>query len=127
MTRYSVGMKTSLGWLVTRPDKINAVASCADEADAHAIVAALNATVHRMNFGGALDHLKRGFRVRRAGWNGKGMWLLFVNTRRDAQTSVAGETLIELPWIGMRTADGAWVPWLAPQTDLLADDWEVAT
>ncbi len=33
-----------------------------------------------------------------------------------------------LPWIGMKTADGGFVPWLASQTDLLAEDWaEVPT
>ena len=51
--RYSIGMRTTLGWLVTRPDAINAVpvwrlwtrsrfATCTDEADAHRIVALLN-------------------------------------------------------------------------------------
>ena len=40
--RYLIGMRTSLGWLVTRPDAINAVATCTDEADAHRIVALLN-------------------------------------------------------------------------------------
>lgn len=33
-----------------------------------------------------------------------------------------------LPWIGMKTADKCFVPWLASQTDLLAEDWmEVAS
>lgn len=30
-----------------------------------------------------------------------------------------------MPWIGMKTADGKFVPWLASQTDLLASDWSV--
>jgi len=30
-----------------------------------------------------------------------------------------------LPWIGIETADGAFVPWLASQTDILAEDWDV--
>ena len=30
-----------------------------------------------------------------------------------------------LPWIGMKTADDTFVPWLASQTDMLAEDWEV--
>ena len=29
------------------------------------------------------------------------------------------------PWIGMKTADNKFVPWLASQTDILAEDWEV--
>ena len=28
-------------------------------------------------------------------------------------------------WIGMKTADDTFVPWLASQTDMLAEDWEV--
>lgn len=30
-----------------------------------------------------------------------------------------------LPWIGMKTADNKFVPWLASQTDMLAEDWAV--
>lgn len=33
--------------------------------------------------------------------------------------------LLELaPYIGMKTADDKFVPWLASQTDVLAEDWE---
>ena len=28
-------------------------------------------------------------------------------------------------WIGMKTADGKFVPWLASQTDILAEDWVI--
>ena len=28
-----------------------------------------------------------------------------------------------IPWIGMKTADNAFVPWLASQTDMLSEDW----
>lgn len=31
----------------------------------------------------------------------------------------------KLPWIGMKTADEKIVPWLASQTDVLADDWQI--
>jgi hypothetical protein len=30
-----------------------------------------------------------------------------------------------LPWIGMKTADNKFVPWLASQTDILAGDWGI--
>ena len=30
-----------------------------------------------------------------------------------------------LPWIGMKTADNKFVPWLASQTDMIAEDWEI--
>lgn len=65
----------------------------------------------------ALDALKSGYRVARSGWNGKGMWLALQ--RPDAHSKMT------LPYIYMRTAQGDLVPWLASQTDLLAEDWEL--
>lgn len=71
-----------------------------------------------MNFGQALVQLKSGARVHRAGWNGKGMWLcLQVPDEHSKMT---------LPYIYMKTADNKLVPWLASQTDVLAEDWELA-
>lgn len=81
-----------------------------------------------MDFGWALRQLKNGARVMRRGWNGKGMWLLLVDGK-CAGYSVSDddvEGLELLPWIGMRTAQGGFVPWLASQTDLIADDWVLA-
>lgn len=81
-----------------------------------------------MNFGQALDALKMGFCVARRGWNGKGMWLALIPAG-DWLCQLHGVALglPKLPWIGMRTADEHFVPWLASQTDILAEDWEVAT
>ena len=70
-----------------------------------------------MDFGDALDALKGGVRVCREGWNGKGMWL-------ELQVPDAGSKMT-LPYIFMSTVTGDLVPWLASQTDLLAEDWEV--
>jgi hypothetical protein len=81
-----------------------------------------------MEFGAALEYMKNGMRVRRQGWNGKGMWLCYVNA---SQYDVIAQPLRRLdkvrllPWIGMKTADDCFVPWLASQTDMLAFDWEV--
>ncbi len=75
-----------------------------------------------MDFGDALRAMKAGQRVMRAGWNGKGMWLQLVEGYQIASDPhLLGRRL--LPWIGMKTADGAFVPWLASQTDMLAEDW----
>jgi hypothetical protein len=68
-----------------------------------------------MNFGYALDRLNAGIKVSRAGWNGKGMWLGLQ--RPDANSKMT------LPYIYMKTADDRMVPWLASQTDMLAEDW----
>ncbi len=84
-----------------------------------------------MNFGLALEALQQGQKVCRFGWNGKGMWLSLVRgsdpkvTWGDYQVNSViwdGECL---PWIGMKTADNKFVPWLASQTDILANDWEI--
>lgn len=69
------------------------------------------------DFGKALEWLRAGMRVHRAGWNGKGMWLELQ--RPDANSKMS------LPYIFMKTADDHRVPWLASQTDMLANDWGV--
>lgn len=82
-------------------------------------------------FGAALECLKRGGRVWRKGWNGKGMWLMLVPgsrvTVQDGRPLAAivpvGTEFNYLPHIDMWTAHGDLVPWLASQTDLLAEDW----
>lgn len=70
-----------------------------------------------MNFSGALAALKDGYRVFRQGWNGKGMYLELQ--RPDSNSKMT------LPYIFISTVDGNLVPWLASQTDILAEDWEV--
>lgn len=70
-----------------------------------------------MNFGSALEALKAGMGVARSGWNGKGMWL-------NLQTPDSNSKMT-LPYIYMKTADNQQVPWLASQTDLLSNDWEL--
>lgn len=75
-----------------------------------------------MDFSSALVALKNGFRVARAGWNGKGMWLELVEGDHYKVSNSPSDKL--LPWIGMKTADNGFVPWLCSQTDMLADDWE---
>lgn len=71
----------------------------------------------QFSFSRAIEVLKEGGRVARTGWNGKGMWLeLQVPDEHSKMT---------LPYIYMKTADDNVVPWLASQTDILAEDWEM--
>ena len=67
------------------------------------------------DFGAAIKALKAGQRVGRAGWNGKGMWLELQ--RPDTHSKMTR------PYIYMKTVDDALVPWVASQTDILAEDW----
>lgn len=102
-----------------------------------------------LDFGEAIEALKQGKRVARTGWNGKGMWLKLVpaygyDLMIGVQPPVPGHTMTIkikgevvgeaqsiqnepklLPWIGMKTADNCFVPWLASQTDILAEDWVI--
>jgi Protein of unknown function (DUF2829) len=80
----------------------------------------------------ALKVLKSNGLVQRAGWNGKGMFLLLVpgstfTVNRPPLNVIFPEgTSIEYhAHIDMKTADGMIVPWLASQTDVLAEDWSV--
>ena len=84
-----------------------------------------------MNFGNAIEALKEGKRVARAGWNGKGMFLFLVPgsnfiVNREPLLSIMGEgaQITYRPHIDMKDAEGKVVPWLASQTDMLAEDWE---
>jgi hypothetical protein len=83
------------------------------------------------DFGWAMTTLRQGICVARSGWNGKGMFLVYVPADAWASSQVpAGKDpqgrANRLPWIGMKTADGCFVPWLASQTDILAEDWSLA-
>jgi hypothetical protein len=76
-----------------------------------------------MNFGEAIEAMKAGKRVARAGWNGKGMWLVLILAGNAVHRSRAGEFDMQ-NCIGMKTAQGGMQPgWLASQADMLAEDW----
>lgn len=78
-----------------------------------------------MNFGQAIEALKAGKKVARAGWNGKGMCIFLWKPRGRIMTS-DGLKIGMLPCIVMFTAQGQYLPgWLASQTDILAEDWGI--
>lgn len=86
----------------------------------------------QMTFGGAIEALKDGQKVARSGWNGKGMFLFLVkgSTFKVNRPPLLGiyEEGTEINYchhIDMKTADGSIVPWLASQTDVLAEDWMI--
>lgn len=74
-----------------------------------------------MNFGQAIEALKTGSRVSRAGWNGKGMHV-YLETLLERTDGLPLE-----PYLVMFTAAGKHQPgWLASQADMLAEDWGTA-
>lgn len=93
-----------------------------------------------MDIGHAIDAMKQGSRVARKGWNGKGMWLSlsgpmgpreitadkFWSDNNAEYAREQGGAAKVLPCITMKTATGEiLMGWLASQTDLLAEDWEI--
>lgn len=97
---------------------------------------------HRLvgrDFGWALNHIKQGQKVRRSGWNGKGMWLAYspgtqalpvekfwAPPNKEYAEKNGGQAPV-LPCITMKTATGEiLMGWLASQTDMLSEDWELS-
>lgn len=83
-----------------------------------------------MDFGEVVRGLKEGKRYTRAGWNGKDMFIFLVHgstftVNREPLMSIVGEGT-EVKYhahVDMKTAQGYIVPWLASQSDMLAEDW----
>lgn len=80
-----------------------------------------------LSFSHALELLKAGKRMRRAGWNGRG---IFIEVQRPDEHSKMTAPYIYINTAGLQTnnpqAPKCVVPWLASQTDMLAEDWEIA-
>lgn len=88
-------------------------------------------------FGHAVEALKKGHRVARSGWNGKGMYLWLLPAaevkaewcREPWLKTLAennGGQIEALGSVRMLTADGKVLTgWLASQTDILAEDWVI--
>ena len=79
-----------------------------------------------MNFGQALTELKNGNRVKRKGWNGDGIFLALQVPDKNSKMT---QPYIYIDTLGLKTnnpnAPKGRVPWLASQTDMLTEDWEV--
>jgi hypothetical protein len=92
-----------------------------------------------LSFGLALEALKDGKRIARAGWNGKDMWLslscgetrevsssgFWSQNNREYADSLGGAATV-LPCITMKVATGEiLMGWLASQSDMLGEDWVI--
>lgn len=89
------------------------------------------------DFGWAIHAIKQGKRVARAGWNGKGMYLWLLPAamvkaewcREEHLKALAEDNGGEIEALGsirMITADKKVLTgWLASQTDMLSEDWEI--
>ena len=70
-----------------------------------------------MSFSEALKFLKMGQLVSRSGWNGVGQYLCLQVPDENSK--------MKRPYIYISPVDAKFVPWIASQTDLLAEDWFV--
>lgn len=88
-----------------------------------------------MDFSDALAMCKRGGKISRSGWNGKGQYVVYqkgypegvaINANTAEALGIPQGTVCQFaPYLMIRNAQGVFVPWLASQTDLLAEDWKV--
>lgn len=85
-----------------------------------------------MNFGQALEALKTGQRVMRAGWNGKGMFVYLVPAASyPVQTGAAkahfgaGAMVPYNPYLAIKNVDETVSTWVPSVNDCLAGDWGV--
>mgnify|MGYP003290396576 CR=1 FL=1 len=84
--------------------------------------------VNTFNFGEAIKYLKRGFKVARQGWNGKDQFLVYIDPYNNDQFKLIEEAPLGTfyGYVAIKTNYNAIVPWLASQTDMLAEDWVFA-
>jgi hypothetical protein len=88
--------------------------------------------VPNADIGWAVLSMRMGHRVRRRGWNGRGMCIFLVpgstfGVNRPPLLGIysPGTVVNYQPHVDMITAQGTVVPWLCSQSDLLATDWEI--
>lgn len=84
-----------------------------------------------MNFGQALEQVKLGKSIKRKGWSGKNQFVYLVKGS-DLQTALhygfgqyEGEPTITDVLAIKTTGNQIQVGWLASQSDMLSNDWEV--
>ena len=71
-----------------------------------------------MNFGEAIEALKKGERVARIGWNGRNMWIAAQYPEEDSLLNGS-------PYVYISNPIGKKFPWNASQQDLFAEDWVI--
>jgi len=87
-----------------------------------------------MLFGHALEMLRIGHRLTRKGWNGKGMFVFYVNgsnfkVNREPLRSILGDgtDVTYRPHIDIHLPDGSVSVWQPSMGDVLADDWALVS
>ena len=82
-----------------------------------------------MTFGLAVEAMKKGLAVTRAGWNGKGMFLYYVPanayvpTTEIAKRFFNGEVVPYNAYFAIKNVDDSVSTWVPSINDCLAEDW----
>jgi len=63
--------------------------------------------------------------MRRKGWNAPGLWVTYVPAGSVQVPQKFGDGMNVSAFLVMKTADDRLIPWLASQSDLLENDWEL--
>ena len=83
--------------------------------------------VATFNFGEAIKYVKRGFKVKRKGWNGKNQYIELASNisyvNPDNEVVNAEHNAIGNKAIAFIGTSGVQLGWLASQSDMLAEDW----
>lgn len=92
----------------------------------------------KQGFEWALTQLRQGHKVRRRGWNGKGMYIVYqkgypdgipINANTAEATGIPkGTVCVFPPYLAIKISGlpPHFLPWVASQADLLQVDWEYA-
>lgn len=82
---------------------------------------------NKMNFGEALELLKKGKKVARKGWNGKKQYIQLATgisyVSADGKLVNCEHEAIGNKAIAFVGTSGVQMGWLASQADMLAEDW----
>jgi hypothetical protein len=80
-----------------------------------------------MTFGAAVENIKRGKKIARAGWNGRGMFVYYVpggdfKSMTDVAKSL-GDTVHYNPYMAIKNVNGTVSTWVPSVNDVLSEDW----
>lgn len=88
-----------------------------------------------LNFGLAVEAAKKGFKISRKGWNGKGMFVVYQKgypqgISCNKQTAEAwglheGDLFKCEPYFQIKMVNGSHSMWVPSINDVLAEDWEI--
>lgn len=88
-----------------------------------------------MTCGLAIEAAKKGHKIQRTGWNGKGMFVVYQKgypqgipcnkQTADVWSMNEGEQFVCNPYLQIKCVDGSHSMWVPSINDVLADDWMI--